>query len=469
MLKLYEILNAIDDCTHSVLRDGFLRSRKFDEPVKGISIDTRTLKEGEIFIAIKGKSFDGHSFLNEAFKKGARGAVVCHDKIPQLIKNAPFMLIPVNDTLEALKKIALLYRDKFKGKVIAVTGSNGKTTTKDMIAHILSCDFSVLRTEGTQNNEIGVPLTLFRLRKDHEVIVCELGANKKGEIFSLKEISRPDFGVITNIGQTHLEFLMTKDGVLSVKMELFDTTGSHIVETAFLNFSDESLRLAALSLTNQKIVSFGTEESCQYHAKDIFLKEGGIEFTVNNKYRVRLNTIGEPNVYNALAAWAVASKLGVSSHSIQKQLSSFVFPKNRLELMSTKDIFLINDSYNANPSSVKAALKSLSEFKEAKGRIVCLADMYELGDEAEQFHYDMGFEAGRLGIDAVVAFGKFSKFIVSGAKEGGVKKCVNKENKNDVLDWLLENVKSKEAILFKASRAMKMEELVECFINSYTS
>lgn len=491
MLKLYEILNALDNPAHFVLREELLRSDIVDEPVKGISIDTRTLKEGEIFIALKGKNFDGHFFLEEAFKKGAKLAVVCRNKMPALTKKPPFapldigcqrqpsdtfgvlsltgfIFIPVEDTREALKKIALLFRDKFKGKVIAVTGSNGKTTTKDMLAHILGYNFKVLKTEGTQNNEIGVPLTLFKLTDKHEVIVFELGANKEGEIFSLKEISRPDFGVITNIGQSHLEFLKTKDGVLSVKMELF-TRGAHTVKTAFLNFSDDKLKAAGASLTNQEVVSFGMEENCRYRASDVFLNEGKVEFTINNKYKVRLNTIGEHNVYNALAAWAVASHLEVSPLSIQKQLASFVFPKNRLELMEAKNIFLINDSYNANPSSVKAALKSLAVFNFAQGKIACLADMYELGEDAGKFHYDVGFEAGRLGIDTVVAFGQFSEFIISGAREGGVKNCVNKESKNAALEWLLENIKPKEAVLFKASRSVKMEELIECFINSYTS
>lgn len=484
MLKLYDIVSALDagksfalkanEGRKSILNEvpfqekfRSLQERTMEGTTFGISIDSRTLKKGEVFIALKGKNFDGHSFLDEAFRKGAVAAIVSREKKALLTKKRPYVLIGVDDTKKALERLAFSLREKFKGKVIAVTGSNGKTTTKEMIAHVLSSKFKVLKNKGTQNNEIGVPLTIFKLKNSHQIIVFELGASRSGEIFFLKEMTKPDLGVITNIGQTHLEFLKTKENVLATKLELLREK-SHRVKTAFLNFSDENLRGAAISLKGQ-VISFGTEKDCRYRASNVSLSDEGISFLVNARHKIKLKTIGEHNIYNALAAWAVASHLGVAARDIQERLATFTFPPNRLQFMKIKDLFVIDDSYNANPQSVKAAFKALSSLRQAQNRIACLADMCELGEASEQLHYEIGFEAGCLGIDAVISFGRFSEFVTRGAKKGGVKNCVSKKNKNEVLQWLLNNVKPKGAVLFEGSRAMKMEEVVRCFINSYTS
>lgn len=433
----------------------------------GISIDSRTLKRGDVFIALRGKNFDGHSFLDEAFKKGAAAAIVSREKKAHLSGGKPYILIGVDDTKKALEKLAFTLREKFKGKVIAVTGSNGKTTTKEMIAHVLSSNFDVLKNKGTQNNEIGVPLTIFRLKDNHQIIVFELGASRNGEIFSLKEMTKPDFGVITNIGQAHLEFLKTEENVLAAKLELL-TEKSHRVKTAFLNFDDENLKKAAISLKNH-VISFGTRKDCQYRASSISLSDRGISFLINEKYKIRLQTIGRHNIYNALAAWAVGRQLGVSAADSQESLATFTFPPHRLQVMKIKDSFLIDDSCNANPQSVKAALKALSSIEQAQNKIACLADMCELGDDSQRLHYEIGFEAGIVGIDTVISFGQFSEFVIRGAEKGGVKNCVNAKSKNETLEWLLNNTRPKQAVLFKGSRVIKMEELIRCFINSYTS
>jgi UDP-N-acetylmuramoyl-tripeptide--D-alanyl-D-alanine ligase len=459
MLKLDDILNI------------FGKEKKINlsckTPFKGLSIDTRTLKAGEIFLALKGHRFDGHSFLDEAFKKGAVAAIVRLDKMASLLKKRSYALIGVDDTQVALEKIARVMRERFKGRVIAVTGSNGKTTTKEMIAHILSSRFNVLKNTGTQNNHIGVPLTIFRLRDNHQLITFELGANKRGEILSLKELTKPDFGLITNVGQTHLEFLNTKEEVLATKLELF-LDGPHRVKAAFLNFDDENLKKASSFLKCQ-VISFGKGKDCQYRANNITQDKERISFTINRRYKINLNTIGGHNVYNALAAWALTSRLGIAPQVIQERLSTFIFPSHRLNVIKIKDLFVIDDTYNANPQSVKAAFKALSSFKGVQKRIACVADMLELGEASERLHYEIGFEAARLGIDIVVAFGQFSEFLHRGVLKGGGTNCVIKETKSEVLKWLLENIKPKQAILFKGSRAMKMEELVRCFIDSYTN
>ena len=432
-----------------------------------ISIDSRTIRRGDVFIALKGKNFDGHSFLGEAFKKGAAAAIVSREKEAHMSGGKPYILIGVDDTKKALKRLAFTLREKFKGKVIAVTGSNGKTTTKEMIAHVLSSNFDVLKNKGTQNNEIGVPLTIFRLKNDHQIIVFELGASRNGEIFSLKEMTKPDLGVITNIGQTHLEFLKTEKDVLSAKLELL-TGESHRVKTAFLNFDDKNLKKAAISLKNQ-VISFGTRKDCQYRASNISLSDRGISFLINEKYKIRLQTIGQHNIYNALAAWAVGRQLGVSVADSQESLATFTFPPHRLQFMKIKDSFLIDDSYNANPQSVKAALKALSSIKQVQNKIACLADMCELGPASQRLHYEIGLEAGIMGIDTVISFGQFSEFVIRGAEKGGVENCVNVKSKKEMLQWLLDNARGKQAVLFKGSRVIKMEEIVRCFINSYTS
>jgi len=466
MLKLRDVANILSEEKEPVFKAGERCSENaLPDTELGISIDSRTIKKGEIFIALEGEKFDGHSFVADAFSKGAAAAVVCRKHNSFMAKKNHSLLIGVDDTGKALRKLAFCLREKFKGKVIAVTGSNGKTTTKEMIAHVLSSNFNVLKTQENQNNEIGVPLTIFKLTGRHEVIVFELGASKAGEIFHLKEMTKPDLGVITNIGQTHLEFLKTKENVLAAKLELLKDEFC-ATKTAFLNFDDENLKKAAPSLKT-KIISFGIGEDCLCRAGNISLNNGEISFLVNGKYKVRLKTIGRHNVYSGLAAWAVGRYMGVCPVDIQKRLKSFVFPSRRLQFIKMGDSFVIDDSYNANPQSVKAALQTLSSAALKQAKIACLADMCELGEESEQLHYKIGFEAGALGIDTVIAFGRFSKFVIQGAAKGGVKNCVNAKDKNEALKWLLENRRPKQAILFKGSRAMKMEEVIKCFTNSY--
>lgn len=433
---------------------------------RGVSIDSRCLRKGELFVALEGKKTDGHYFIDEAFKVGAAAAVVCRDKLAFSAKNSFSNIIPVVNTQKALEEIALLYRSKFNGPVTAVTGSNGKTTTKDMIARSLSGLGPVLKTMGTQNNKIGVPLTIFRLKKSHRIIVFELGASKRGEIDALRKITRPDYAVITNIGHSHLEFLKTKENVLGLKLELVRGEDKNRIKTVFLNFDDEYLRKAAESLS-MKVVFFGRSRGCAYRAENISYGINGLEFTVNKKYKVVLKTIGEHNVYNALAAWAVARELKVPADIIQSRLRTFNFPANRLQLTKKKRLFIIDDTYNANPDSVKAALRALSAFRTAGRKTAVLADMLELGNLSEKLHYEIGFEAGSLGIDTIVAFGKFSKFTNEGALKSGVKNCINKESPEETLEWLLKNVKPQEAVLFKGSRCMRVEELIKCFINGY--
>ncbi len=429
--------------------------------VRGISIDSRTIKNEDIFIAIKGKRFDGHNFIQDAIKKGVSVAIISNpDKY--LTAKGRIACIKVFDTRRALAELARFHRKRFDIPVIAVTGSNGKTTTKDMIAWILSSREKVLKNPGSQNNDIGVPLTLLKLNKSHRVGILELGTNHFGEIGYLADIVRPNLGIITNIGPAHLEYLGSLSGVYREKVSLLKYLSRPKI--AILN-SDEP-RFAKLKNHKGTVnITYGINNKCDFRAEDIKLTSSAIEFVINSDghQRIYLKTVGYANIYNALASIVVSRVLGYTYREIKRRLASFPFSPGRLKLIKLNNILFIDDTYNSNPASLSEALGALSRFKVKGRKIFVMSDMLELGRSTERFHLQAGFQIARV-CDAFISVGKFAELTARQAIRFGLRKkyVLNCESSSKAKELLFKIIKptAHDLILVKGSRFMRMEEVL---------
>jgi len=394
---------------------------------------------------------------------GAWCAMVKKDeknKINQRLK-AKTVLVAVDDPQKALGDLASWYRKKFDVQTVAITGSNGKTTTKDMIGSVLAQKYKVIKSPRSYNTQVGVPLTLFNLDQDVEVLVVELGASMMGEIAHLTQISQPDIGVITNIASAHLEFFGSFENVIRAKFELLDNMSEDKI--AVLNSDDESLS-TRIPKERKRVLTFGIAKKADFWAQDIvFSDKGEVGFVLNKKFPVQLKLIGQHNVYNASAAFAVGNLLGVDSEKIIKALESFIPPDLRMELLEFNGIRLINDSYNANPVSMENALKTLEQIKTSGRKIALLGDMLELGEESKKLHKKLGYKVFDSGVDLLVTVGRDSKWIAQGAIEKGLENSsvMRFENKKEATEFLNKNLKQGDLVLVKGSRKMKLEDLVE--------
>lgn len=421
-----------------------------------ISTDSRTIKEKEFFLPLKGSNFDGEEFIEDAFKKGAIGTFTT-DYGPWSMVHGK-IIIKVRNTTDALQRIAHHHRMKFKIPVIAVTGSNGKTTVKDMIAKVLLSKFNVLKNEGTKNNHIGVPQTLLKLNSAHNICVLEMGANHKGEISLLADIARPGVAVITNIGPSHLEFLKDLEGVFNSKKEIFKFLGRE--ELAILNGDDEYLSL--VKDKKFKIVRFGFNSLNDFRASRISTEGGTIKFFLNDRSSFILNLLGVHNVYNSLAAIAVAHQFEMSYESISEGLYEYTSTSMRLNVKNIGGLVVIDDAYNSNPLSMKCALESIKDYP-ANARWIVSADMLELGGREKDFHTMIGESIAKFGFDGLVTFGSLSQHTSSRALECGMRKdrvwhCSTREKCAEILQKI---AKEGDCILVKGSRAMMMEEVIE--------
>ena len=422
-----------------------------------VSTDSRIISPGELFFAIPGPNFDGHSFVREALGKGAVAAVVSRSKWPGEKGGNNGPLLVVEDTIKALGKLALNYRKRFSPTVLAITGSNGKTTTKEMIADLFSHHYPTLRSERSFNNLIGLPLTLLHLRAKHRMAVIEMGTSGLGEIRSLSQICLPNLGLITNIGPAHLENFGTLSGVAQAKLELFESLPPTGI--GFLNTDDLYLRFQS-SLPSERTVTFSLERSSDFWGQRVRKVEGRIEFEVRGE-TFKLNLMGTYNVYNALAAISVGRTLGLDWKEMKEVLASFQPPPLRMERKIINGVTIINDAYNANPTSMKRALTALEGEKGRKFAV--LADMLELGEESDQYHIDVGKHLAGLDIDYLVAVGKRAQKIIEGAKRMGYpeKWTYGVASKEEALRYLREMILYGDTVLVKGSRKMKMEEVVE--------
>ncbi len=449
---------------------GFITAVNLDKIAKrkitGVSTDSRKVKKGEIFFAIKGERFDGHDFVRQAFKKGAVASIVNVKWFEE--KKGKFkgeILIAVDDTVKALGKLANAYRKDFNIPIIAIAGSNGKTTAKEMIAQVLEQKYRVLKSEGNLNNQIGVPLTLFKIKKSHQVGVIEFGTNHFGEVRYLCEIAEPDHGLITNIGREHIEFFGDIEGVAKEESSLFD----YLFEKngfVFVNIDDERIRKIGERFKNK--LTFGFSEDADVKAQIIELDEmARFKFKVkfNGKEQVlKLKIPGEHLVGIAVSAFAVGLKFGVLPSSIKRALQSYEPFSKRMEVVKVKGITVLNDTYNANPDSVIASLKTLSQMKCSGKKIAVLGDMLELGIYAEEAHREVGQKIVEFGVDYLFAYGEAMKYAYEIASSG-IKHAMYFDNKDMLVYHLFEVADKGDIILVKGSRGMKMEEIVEKFIN----
>ncbi len=416
-----------------------------------VSIDSRNIKAGEVFWAIKGEQFDGHDFVKSAIEAGALFAVV-----EKGFDSAALPVVVVPDTLKALQKLANVHRNKFDIPVIAVTGSNGKTTLKEMLAHILQSDKNVLKTEGNLNNHIGCPLTLLKLKAEHQAAVIEIGSNHPGEIDVLAKISEPTHAVISNIGEAHLEFFQDKEGVYREKTSLFDDMGAGT--KIFINMDDEWLRKYKPE-NGQLVTRFAFEEKADVRGSKLEVDgEGRASFLLNGRTVIHLQVTGIHNAYNALAAAAVALNLGSDEKTVKKALESYRAFDKRMQRIELNGAVIINDCYNASPDSMRAAIDTVNRIKNKASLYLVLGDMFELGAAAHEAHKSVIETALDIKNDGIFLLGDAMKEAAEDFKSGNLQILNSNEEAAVLLKKLL---KPGDLALIKGSRGMKMEEIID--------
>lgn len=455
-ILIEEIIKAVDGVINKNIdtRDLFIQD---------VSTDTRAIKNGDLFIPIVGENFDGHNFIQTAFEKGAK---VC---LTEKDIETDGILIKVLDTKKALKDLAKYYRSLFNIPVVAITGSAGKTTTKDIVASVLAQKYNVLKTEGNFNNEIGLPLTVFKINDETEVAVLEMGMNHFGEIRNLSEIAKPDIAIITNIGVSHIENLGSREGILRAKYEIFDYLDENGLK--ILNADDDML----IELKNEEKEGksieqrfYSIEKEADVFAMDI--KEKGLKGIwakincMGEIFELDMKISGKHILSNALASVIVGKKLGLNNEQIKMGIETFVPSKMRMDIIETENYNIINDVYNANPNSMKATLDVLAN---AKGRkIAILGDMFELGEFAKKMHYEIGKYAVEKKIDELIFIGELAQYMLLGAKETSENEKIDVNiNYFQTQEEFFENInnilKKGDNILIKASRGMKFEKTVD--------
>ena len=428
-----------------------------------ISIDSRTIKPGDVYVAVKGKNFDGHKFMYEAISKGA-SAIVSSKKIMWIPSNfkgktpPEIPVIKVKDTNSALCDIAGFYRRKFDIPVIAVTGSVGKTSTKEMIANVLAAKHSVLKSSKTQNNMFGVSLTLLKLDKKHKAAVIELGTNHFGEIAVLAEIAKPTIAVFTNIGESHLRHLKTTAGVFKEKLQLVKHMDKKGV--VIFNADDKHLNTIKNKKMSQKKISFGIQNKADLNVKKIDKKGRKINFVVNEK-KYCLNTYVEHDIYNALAAICCGSLNNIGYNLIKAGIAKVADCQGRQKFRKFGKLVVIDDTYNSNPVSFKSAVKTLGDLKANRKKIIVCSDMLELGSGAKLLHESMAENIEEAGIDFVITFGPLARHISNQLKNSIVTKAVHYTSIDAVKRRLKILCKDGDTVLVKGSRSTNMERIVE--------
>lgn len=429
---------------------------KADCEVCGVVLDSRKVEKDFLFIATKGERVDGHDFIDSVFEKGAL-AVIC-EKEPQNPKGA---YILVQDSFQALKDVATFYREQLQIKVVGITGSVGKTSTKEFIANVLATRFQVLKTEGNFNNEVGLPLTVLRIRDHVEVAVLEMGISDFGEMHRLSSIAKPDICVITNIGQCHLENLKTRDGILKAKSEIFDfmqTDGA-----ICLNGDDDKLA-TLVEVKGKKPHFFGRSADKEIYETDYQNKGlSGSDITIHREGRsftVHIPLPGEHMVYNALAATAVGTVMGLTDQEIKSGIEAVQPVGGRSHIMQEDNVTIIDDCYNANPVSMKAAIDLLAMANTRK--VAILGDMFELGVNEKQMHEEVGAYAAYKKIDSIICVGNLSRHMYEGVNEADHEaSCFYYfETKEALIEHLGELIQKGDTILVKASHGMHFEELI---------
>lgn len=449
------------DATKGLLVQGDLASE-----FKGVSIDSRSVMPGELFFCIKGENFDGHDFLHEAIGKNISGLIFSDKEkfaAAQLKPGGPFV-IKVDDTLRALQDLACFNRKQYPVRVVAVTGSNGKSTTKEMIAAIAKTAFKTLKNKGNLNNHIGLPLSLLDLNKEHEVAALEMGMSAAGEIRRLAEIALPEIGVITNIFPAHMVELKNIKAVQSAKGELFEALGKE--GTAIVN-ADDPLVLELSRKLRSRVVTFGIDKPADVTAADIrFRKNSGFDITVNlfdDQFPLYLPLLGYGNIYNALAAVAAGHSLGISAKNMSAGMGEVRRLPQRGEILTHNSMTILDDSYNANPGSMMDALNTLTRFQTDGRKFFVIGDMLELGELSESAHIELGIEIAKCPIDYLVTVGPLAGLAAQSARQAGMAKdrVISALNHQQAADCLSNLAAPGDCLLVKGSRTTRMEKVIE--------
>lgn len=438
-----------------------------NKPVTSVVRDSREVTEGTLFVAIKGERVDGHDFINQVFDKGA-AAVFC-DHVPEDAKG-PCIL--VDNTVEALQKLAEWYRELLNIKVVGITGSVGKTSTKQMVASVLGAQFNVLKTPGNYNNEIGLPLTVMMLNDDHDVAVLEMGISDFGEMSLLSRIAKPDICVITNIGQSHMENLGSRDGILKAKTEIFESRKKN--GPVFLNGDDDKL-ITIKDVDGTKPVFYGFGDANSVRPENVVslgLKGTKMDIVLGEKkISASIKMIGNHMVANAVVAAAIGDYLGMSEEKIIEGLKDADTVEGRSHLIPYGEGYIIDDCYNAAPTSMRAALDTLCLADKGR-RIAILGDMFELGTGEAEMHYEVGAYAAGKDIDLLIAVGELSRNMVDGAratlnsKAAGLRetKVIYYDNLENCKADILNHVSPDDNVLLKASNGMCFKQLITLLI-----
>jgi UDP-N-acetylmuramoyl-tripeptide--D-alanyl-D-alanine ligase len=423
----------------------------------GYSIDSRTLNPGDLFIAITGERFDGHEYVQAALEKGAVGAIV---EAGKQVAGDPLRLLKVDDTLKALQLLGAAARRLWGKSLLAVTGSAGKTTTKEILAHILATRFRVMKSSGNLNNHIGLPLQLLKLEAEHDFGVVEMGMNHAGEIRALGELAHHDLAVVTTVAPVHLEFFGSLAEIARAKYEIIETLPSGGV--AVLNADDEYVSQFGRDFKG-KVVTFGIKRTADVTAQKIKLNgaEGStFELVVGSVGEpVTFPLVGEHNIYNALAAAAAAMDRGISPSQAAAALSSIAPPDKRGQVLHLHGATIINDCYNSNPRALEAMIDTLASMK-AERRILVVGEMLELGPTAETLHRECGKHAAEKKIDIVIGVRGMARAVAEAACGSGTQ-AQFVETPEQAGEWLARNLRPGDAVLLKASRGVKLERALD--------
>jgi UDP-N-acetylmuramoyl-tripeptide--D-alanyl-D-alanine ligase len=424
----------------------------------GYSIDSRTILPGELFFAVIGERLNGHDYVEQALAKGSVGAVINKDEAARFEANPQLLL--VDDTLTALQSLAAAVRKLWGKKLVGVTGSAGKTTTKEAIAHVLSTKFCVLKSEGNFNNHFGLPLMLLKLEPDHDIAVVEMGMSHAGEIAALAKIARPEIGVVTNVAPVHLEFFDSIEGIALAKRELIDSlppTG-----TAILNADDDYVAKFGESFPG-RVVNYGIGRSADVRAEGIDAQgPAGSEFDLvaaGQRQRIRLPLLGAHNIHNALAAISVALQCGFALSEAGAPLSTLAIPEKRGQVIQVGNITAINDCYNSNPRALAAMVDALITMP-AKRRIVVAGEMLELGNTSEEAHRASGRDMAERKIDALLGVRGLAQGMVESARLAGMR-AEFVATAEEAGEWLARETRDGDVVLLKASRGVKLERALE--------
>jgi UDP-N-acetylmuramoyl-tripeptide--D-alanyl-D-alanine ligase len=431
-----------------------------DELAQGYSIDSRTIAPGELFFAVKGERLDGHDFVQAALERGAAAAVVGNDQLARFSGNSK--LLVVGDTLSALQTLATAVRKLWGKPLVGVTGSAGKTTTKEAIAHVLSSKFRVLKSEGNFNNHFGLPLMLLRLEPEHDQAVIEMGMSHAGEIRALAKIAQPDIGVVTNVAPVHLEFFDSLAGIARAKYELVESLPSS--GTAVLNADDEYVSQFGRGFKG-KVIRYGTAVGADVCAENVqSCGAEGSEFDVviaGHRERARLPLVGDHNVLNALAAISVAIAQGMKVSEAIAALATLKPADKRGQVLQLGNITVVNDCYNSNPKALMAMVDALAGMN-AKRRIVVAGEMLELGSAGEELHRECGRHIAEKKIDVLIGVRGLAQGMIEAAGKAGIH-AEFVATPEEAGDWLARETKAGDVVLLKASRGVKLEKALEAW------